>query len=114
MYPWYPPRDTAEVQQPQVCANGPQSSGSPSSATSPAIKSENGSAYGDCMDYALHAKLLRVPDYFPDFPPPTVWLIHGATLDSVEYPDRDFSRFFPSSKYNKLYRRNDTRHCTSG
>lgn len=58
MYPWYP-RDTAEV---QVCADGPQSSGgSPASAataaTSPAIKSENGSTYGDCMDYALHAKV---------------------------------------------------------
>lgn len=56
MYPWYP-RDTAEV---QVCAAGPQSSGSPTSATSPAIKSESGSAYGDCMDYALHAKVSDV------------------------------------------------------
>lgn len=54
MYPWYPRDTAAEV---QVCASGPQSSGSPSSATSPAVKSENGSAYGDCMDYALHTKV---------------------------------------------------------
>lgn len=66
MYPWYP-RDTAEVLQRQVqqCGanNGAQSSSSPSSATSPAVKSENGSAYGDCMaDYALHAKVTyRLP-----------------------------------------------------